>query len=146
MPRELMNFLREHKDRKEMAKMEFFSVMNSSCYEPKGKRKNVWSLKKEGSEWRSAFQGEAGSCGYMKIIKSFHICILFLFFPTVSLSASHPHLLLGSRQYSFNPPPHLLFILSICVASLISPLVKNLPTMQETPVWFLGQEDSLEKG
>ena len=23
---------------------------------------------------------------------------------------------------------------------------KNLPTMQETPVWFLGQEDPLEKG
>ena len=23
---------------------------------------------------------------------------------------------------------------------------KNLPAMQETPVWFLGQEDLLEKG
>ena len=31
-------------------------------------------------------------------------------------------------------------------ASLIAQLVKNLPTMQETPVRFLGQEDSLEKG
>ena len=26
-------------------------------------------------------------------------------------------------------------------ASLVAQLVKNLPAMQETPVWFLGQED-----
>ena len=31
-------------------------------------------------------------------------------------------------------------------ASLIAQLVKNLPAMQETPVWFLGREDRLEKG
>ena len=31
-------------------------------------------------------------------------------------------------------------------ASLIAQLVKNLPAMQETPVWFLGWEDPLEKG
>ena len=31
-------------------------------------------------------------------------------------------------------------------ASLITPLVKNLPAMQETLVWFLGWEDPLEKG
>ena len=40
-------------------------------------------------------------------------------------------------------------------ASLVAQLVKkkqtntqkkNLPPMQETPVWFLGQEDPLEKG
>jgi len=31
-------------------------------------------------------------------------------------------------------------------ASLIAQLVKNPPVMQETPVWFLGQEDPLEKG
>ena len=30
--------------------------------------------------------------------------------------------------------------------SLIAQLVKNLPAMQETRVWFLGQEDPLEKG
>ena len=29
---------------------------------------------------------------------------------------------------------------------LITQLVKNLPAMQETWVWFLGQEDPLEKG
>ena len=31
-------------------------------------------------------------------------------------------------------------------ASLIAPLVRNLPAMQETPVQFLSQEDLLEKG
>ena len=31
-------------------------------------------------------------------------------------------------------------------ASLVAQLVKNLPSMQETPVGFLGWEDSLEKG
>ena len=32
------------------------------------------------------------------------------------------------------------------VTSLIPQLVKNLPAMQQTLVWFLGQEDPLEKG
>ena len=31
-------------------------------------------------------------------------------------------------------------------ASLVAQLVKNPPTMQETQIWFLGQEDPLEKG
>ena len=31
-------------------------------------------------------------------------------------------------------------------ASLVAQLVKNLPTMQEIPVPFLGWEDPLEKG
>ena len=31
-------------------------------------------------------------------------------------------------------------------ASLIAQLLKNSPAMQETPVQFLGQEDTLEKG
>ena len=32
------------------------------------------------------------------------------------------------------------------VASLIAQLVNNLPTVRETPVRFLGEEDPLEKG
>ena len=32
------------------------------------------------------------------------------------------------------------------MASLIAQLVKNLPAMQETLVWFLGRQDPLEKG
>ena len=31
-------------------------------------------------------------------------------------------------------------------ASWVAQLVNNLPTIQKTPVWFLGQEDPLEKG
>ena len=31
-------------------------------------------------------------------------------------------------------------------ASLVAQIVKNLPAMQETQVWSLGQEDPLEKG
>ena len=31
-------------------------------------------------------------------------------------------------------------------SSLVAPSVKNLPTMWRTQVWFLGQEDPLEKG
>ena len=31
-------------------------------------------------------------------------------------------------------------------AYLIAQLVKNPPAMQETQIWFLGQEDELEKG
>ena len=32
------------------------------------------------------------------------------------------------------------------MTSLIAQLLKNLPAMQKTPVWFLGQEDLLVKG
>ena len=31
-------------------------------------------------------------------------------------------------------------------ASLVAQLLKNLPAIQETTVWFLGQEDPLKKG
>ena len=31
-------------------------------------------------------------------------------------------------------------------ASLVAQLVKNLPAMQEIPVWFLDQEVHMEKG
>ena len=34
----------------------------------------------------------------------------------------------------------------LCWASLVTQLVKNLPVMEETWVWSLGWEDSLEKG
>ena len=32
------------------------------------------------------------------------------------------------------------------MASLVAQVVKNTPAVQETPVQFLGREDSLEKG
>ena len=39
-----------------------------------------------------------------------------------------------------------MLIINVILASLIAPLVKNPPAMQETLVQFLGQEDPLEKG
>ena len=39
-----------------------------------------------------------------------------------------------------------IYLSFISGASLIAQLVKNLPAMQETPDWFLGWEDLLEKG
>ena len=42
--------------------------------------------------------------------------------------------------------PLYIFFFSIMGTSLIAQLVKNLPAMQETLVWFLDQEDLLEKG
>ena len=43
---------------------------------------------------------------------------------------------------------HLLIYADLMLlwASLVALLVKNLPAMQETPVLFLGQEDTLEEG
>ena len=48
------------------------------------------------------------------------------------------------KEYSI----HQLFFLTYSSyrASLIAYLVKNLPAIQETPVWFLGCKDLLEKG
>ena len=39
-----------------------------------------------------------------------------------------------------------IYLSFISGASLVAQLVKNLPAMQETPDWFLGWEDLLEKG
>ena len=43
----------------------------------------------------------------------------------------------------FTPIGYFILLLG---ASLIAQLVNNPPAMNETPVWFLGQEDLLEKG
>ena len=44
-------------------------------------------------------------------------------------------------------PIHLIRMsLGYLGASLVAQLVKNPPAIQETPVWFLGREDLLEKG
>ena len=48
------------------------------------------------------------------------------------------------------PPPNLCKLFkgmnSFLWASMVAQLVKNLPAMQETQVWSLGEEDPLEKG
>ena len=43
-------------------------------------------------------------------------------------------------------PANLTSMQSTSWASLVAQVVKNPPAMQETLVWFLGQEDSVEKG
>ena len=79
---------------------------------------------------------------------------------TVGLSS----LLVCSAQFGLASPYHYLsqsLKIYLCVhthththththiileASLVAQMVKNLPVMQETWVWFLGQKDHLEKG
>ena len=51
-----------------------------------------------------------------------------------------------ARWFSCTYTSLLYIVVCICWASLVAQLVKNLPAMQETPVWFLGWEDPLEKG
>ena len=58
----------------------------------------------------------------------------------VKNAVSGPNLDPLSQNLHFNKVP------GDSAASLIAQLVKKLAAMQETPVWFLGQEDLLEKG
>ena len=48
-----------------------------------------------------------------------------------------------SSIHSFNQ--YVFIVLIEYGASLVAQLVKNLSAMQETPAWFLGREDPLEK-
>ena len=45
-----------------------------------------------------------------------------------------------------SPGEGIGYALQYSCAFIVAELVKNLSAMQETPVWFLGQEDPLEKG
>ena len=87
----------------------------------------------------------------------FHgLCFCYYFknsFPYLRSSRFSP--MLSSKSFivlhfTFRSVIHFVLILwevKVSVwASLVAQLVKNLPAMQETPVWFLGQEDPLEKG
>ena len=47
---------------------------------------------------------------------------------------------------TFSPVFFIFFYIPVLWASLLVPMVKNLPAMWETWVWFLGWEDLLEKG
>ena len=60
-----------------------------------------------------------------------------------------------TRMKALDPVSSVIYLLSWCLlelilrrreASLVAHMVKNLPVMQETQVWFLGQKDPLEKG
>ena len=45
-----------------------------------------------------------------------------------------------------NEKRHIAFLPLCLGTSLVAQMVKNLPAVQETQVWFLGQEEPLEKG
>ena len=60
---------------------------------------------------------------------------------------SNPWLILRISRRNFeNLLAHTIESLTDEGASLVAQMVKNLPTMQETQVRSLGQEDPLEKG
>ena len=81
-------------------------------------------------------------------------------FPTVNIPYPCAIFITDEESTSVSPKAHSLFYgsLFICIlwvltnvkwyvwASLVAQLSKNPPAMQETPVWFLGQEDPREKG
>ena len=74
------------------------------------------------------------------------VCTLFPFSPHLdnfhSLCRSH----LGpGTGILLQPKGQIWPTACFCRASLIAQLVKNLPATQETPVWFLDQEDPMEK-
>ena len=58
-------------------------------------------------------------------------------------NAGDPSLTLG---YGRSPGEGISYPFQYSWAFLVAQLVKNLPSMQETPVRFLGKEDPLEKG
>ena len=64
---------------------------------------------------------------------------------TVFVSLSSIYLCLFPLFLAITVLKHIFLIDLIYRASLIAQLVKNLPSLQEIPVQFLGQEDPLEK-
>ena len=58
-----------------------------------------------------------------------------------SLYRSH----LGPGTGTLQPKGQIWPTTCFCRASLVAQVVKNLPATQETPVWFLGQEELMEK-
>ena len=79
----------------------------------------------------------------------YFITIIHFSFPDSSVgqesacNAGDPSLIPGSGR---SPGEGIGYPLQYSWASLVAPLVKNPPAMQETWVQFLGREDPLEKG
>ena len=96
----------------------------------------------------------------VRIETNWRICIYFLFkfqqqFFSQVQSLIWPVIVKGENCAWFPPailPTHgsdlgfSLWVGLVLPASLAAQLVKNLPAVQEFPVWFLGQKDPLEKG
>ena len=71
------------------------------------------------------------------------LCVSFLLVNNVGLAKKLVHVF---GNIFWKNPIELFGQPNTYWASLIAQLVKNPPAMQETPVPFLGQEGSLEKG
>ena len=86
----------------------------------------------------------------MKILASILIPLQSTLHPTAKvIFISHSHvtsLLTTIQQFAFRIKFKSVVIAVLDQASLVAQLVENLPAKQETLVWFLGWEDSLEKG
>ena len=88
---------------------------------------------------------------YIYVRYTYHIYILYLVinFPDSSVgkesacNAGDPSLFPGSGR---SAGEGIGYALQYSWTSLVAHLVKNLPAMQETWVWFLGWEDPLGKG
>ena len=72
-------------------------------------------------------------------------CGFALYFPNDQWCCASFHVLIGYLHIFFEKNVYLR-PLPLMRASFIAQLVKNLPAVQETPVWFLGGKDLLEKG
>ena len=62
------------------------------------------------------------------------------------LLGCYKHLTVFQSNNKVGPDIFLSFSFSLKGASLVAQMVKRLPAMQETLVWSLGWEDSLEEG
>ena len=86
---------------------------------------------------------------HLEFLPSTWITAHFLQVLTMSPQWSHSGSLfvkLGPFPHASYLPPRFSFLIGTCWASLIAQLVKSLPAIQETLVWFLGWKDPLEKG
>ena len=95
------------------------------------KRKHWWSKWASDSVWSRAGHAEAGHDDVSYSLLTATSGRGTYWFRTVSKP--------GLRWY-------ISHLLAMWRTSLVAQLVKNPPAMQKTPVWFLGQEDPLEKG
>ena len=114
----------------------------------------TWVWVGSGSWWWTGKPGVLQSMGsqswtqlsdWTELIHFFHILFHY------GLSQDFEY---SSLFYAVEPYCLSILYIPVCIcepqiplgASLVAQLVKNLPTMQETLVQFLGQEDPLEKG
>ena len=73
-----------------------------------------------------------------------HICNYFCMYPSVSIG-KYELMVMSPTLIQYHMIYSSLFFLFIITLSLVAQMVKHLPAMRETRVWFLSGEDPLEK-